>query len=251
MIIEWTDPPTDALDQLPGWMRELGLVDVTLSLTGAHIANLPPLDRSIDPHPYLRRHLGPKIPVIVVTGAPVAGKTGVLEILSRDPRLHVVPEAATIFIKQIGIDPFGEEGHSERFQMALRNMQMTFEALACSQARSMGKKAVIVDRGTLDSCAYMKRGRSGFNQHFGIEALNEELRYHGVVQLAVTSEAIYEKYRHNNAARRPDETYAKACLIDQSLKQAWKGHSNYTYVDESDWDTKVQRVIDFVNAQIS
>jgi predicted ATPase len=250
VIIEWTDPPVDAYDRLPDWMRGLGLVDVTLSLTAAHIANLPPLDLSVDPLPYLRHQIGPRIPVFVATGGPVAGKSETLKKLAQDPSLLVVPEAATILIKQLGIDPYGPEGHSERFQMALRRVQMTFETLACSQARAMGKKAVVVDRGTLDSCAYIPGGRNGFNQYFGFDAMNEEQRYQAVVQLAVPNETIYNKYRGDNTARPADETHDKALNISKALQQAWGKHPRYLYVDDTDWDTKQRRAIEFITSQL-
>lgn len=250
VIIEWTDPPANAYNQLPEWMRSLGLVDVTLSLTAAHIANLPPLDSTTDPLPYLRHQIGPRIPVVVVTGGPVAGKSTILEKLAQDPSLLVVSEAATILIKQLGINPYGPDGHSERFQMALRRTQMTFEALACSQARAMGKKGVVVDRGTLDSCAYIQGGRNGFNQYFGFDALNEEQRYHAVVQLAVPCKSIYDKHRGDNSARPADETYDKALLISKALQQAWGKHPRYLFVDDTDWNAKQRRVIEFMNTQI-
>lgn len=246
MIVEWNDPPENvSISMLPDWLHGCGLVDVTDSITSAHIANLPPLNNNTDPIPYLQDQIAKKIPMIVLTGGPCSGKSTALRVLAEDPRFHVVPEAASILIAQLGIKPVGDDGHSDRFQIAHRRVQMIFEALARSQARADGKKVVILDRGTVDAAAYIPGGIAHYGRCFGVEALNDARRYHAVVQIAVPPSEIYEAHQHNNPARREDYTQAKA--LETKIVNAWKSHPNYTFVDDLNWQTKLDTVISCVN----
>lgn len=246
-IVEWHNPPAGATDEdLPDWIRTCGVVEVTNALTSAHIAALPAFDGPEDAFLSLQDQIANAIPMIVLTGGPCSGKTSVMDILAKDKRLHVVPEVATILIGQLGIKPFGKNGHGVRFQIALRRIQLVFEALARLQARADGKAAVVMDRGVLDACAYLPHGWLSYKKYFGVTANDDGRRYKVVIQLAVPKRSVYNAHRKNNPSRR--ETHAQAVALGKKIREAWEGHREYLMADHPDWEAKQEFVVDRVYA---
>ncbi len=246
-MIEWNDPPAGVTAKdLPAWMDACGLIDVTNALTSAHIANLPSFDDTDDVLLSLQDLIADDIAMLVLTGGPCSGKTSVMEALANDPRAHAVPEVATILIGQLGVKPFGARGQNVRFQIALRRVQIIFEALARLQARADGKSVVVMDRGVLDACAYLPDGKESYHKYFGVSADDDGKRYKAVAQLSVPDEAIFEANRRNNPSRR--ESHQEAVILGHKICESWIGHGNYLHINDGDWPHKKARALEFVYA---
>lgn len=217
---------------------------MTNALTSAHIANLPSFDDKDDVLLSLQDQIAEDITMLVLTGGPCSGKTSVMEALANDPLVHAVPEVATILIGQLGVKPFGARGQNVRFQIALRRVQIIFEALARLQARADGKSVVLMDRGVLDACAYLPNGKRSYWKYFCVSADDDGKRYKAVAQLSVPDEEVYEANRRNNPSRR--ETHPEAAVLGHKIHDAWIGHDDYLLIDDGDWAKKKARAIEFI-----
>ncbi len=240
MILEWHNPPADADARLQKRFSQADLLEVTDSLTSAHIANLPGLDDADQNLAQTFQSIAKDVRMIVMTGPPGAGKSTFLKECAADPRMHVVPEVASILISQLGVRPFGEAGLSERFQIQLRNIQIAFEALARSEAQRKGCRAVVMDRGTLDAAAYLPHGTRDFTKLFNIYPDQEAQRYYGVIFLGLPPREVYERIRKNNPAR--SETYEQALKLEQGILGAWYSHTFRQEARALDWKTKCEQV---------
>ncbi|MBP7133853.1 ATP-binding protein [Patescibacteria group bacterium] len=243
-IIEWNDPPEGATaEQLPAKLQELGLVEVTLSLTAAYIANLPLIGSDVEALARVRELLSPRVRMIPFTGAPCSGKSTLLQILSKDPLVHCVPEIASIILSQLGAKPFGSPDHTAQFQITVRATQLHFEGLARSQAFLDGKEVVALDRGTADGAAYLRGGVSEYEALFRVSYTEELERYsQGVIQLALPPREIYDKMRFNNPART--ETYDQALALEQRIREAWSPHPDYVFISGDTWAEKERRALE-------
>ncbi len=239
-ILEWNDPPGDADERVRRMWPDADLLEVTDTLTSAHIANLPALDDPERNLAQVHQSVANDVRMIVMTGPPGAGKSAFLAECVADPRIHVVPEVASILISQLGVRPFGAAGLSERFQIRLRQIQVAFEALARSEAQRKGCKAVLLDRGTLDAAAYLPGKTAEFAKRFGIHPEREGQRYHGVIVLGLPPRDVYDRIRGNNPART--ETYEQAEALAFGIRQAWCHHPLCTRADSLDWDIKREQV---------
>lgn len=242
MILEWNDPPEFAEAAAQALWPDADLLEVTDTLTSAHIANLPALDDPEQNLAQVYQSIAKDVRMIVMTGPPGAGKSTFLAECAADPRIHVVPEVASILISQLGVRPFGAAGLSERFQIRLRQIQVAFEALARSEAQRKGCKAALMDRGTLDAAAYLPGGTGTFAKLFRIHPDREAQRYHGVIVLGLPPRDVYDRIRGNNPAR--SETYERAAELEPRIKNAWYGHTFRYDADALDWETKCQQVRD-------
>lgn len=165
------------------------------------------------------------IPRIVLTGGPCAGKSTLVEELKATEEFHCVPELATVIIGQFGIMPDG----SDMFQRTLYCIQRAIEEGAARQAVKNGKRALILDRGTLDSAGFVPGGWREFEEMVGTSRAVEYSNYDAVMFLPVPSREIYNANRHNNPVRR--ETWEEARRADEQLHDAWREHPDFYYLE--------------------
>lgn len=234
---------------LPAWIHEA--VNVTDSVTNMHLAVLAHhLECVTDARPILD-HLVPNVPMIVLTGGPGSGKTTLMQacVETFGDRMHCVPEVASILIAQLGVPPPSDPNSRDylQFQRTLYTVQREFEALAQMQARRDGKKAVLLDRGTLDAMAYLPRPEQ-YEAFFNTSPDNERQRYAKAIVLAPPPENVYNRIRTNNPAR--SESYTEAVALSQRIASAWEtartfdDPSELTWRVSDNWDAKRAHVLD-------
>lgn len=224
---------------IPEWFGTA--TEVTNSLTNLHLARLSTDLRgtSQDPLPLIQAHLARRIRRIVVTGGPGSGKTGLMEtIRSRYPDVHVIPEVATIIIAQLGIVPDGTAVGLIRMQRAIWRTQKIFEMTSVQYAASIGKKAVILDRGSVDNAAYLGGGIREMERRYRTSLASEYANYDEVIWLDTPPEDIYQRIKANNVART--ETWEQAKRLGETLYEVWSYHPRFNAVRVSgdDWAAK-------------
>ncbi len=191
-----------------------------------------------------------RIPKIVLTGGPCAGKTTALSKLRQ--RLEdlgytviVVTEAATDLILA-GIQPrrLGPSG----FQGQIIGLTQEKERRMLEAARLMpgDRKVILCDRGLADVLAYIPPheadlllGERGLN----LVSLRDE-PYDAVIHLRSLAFDKPDLYScENNIAR--SETVEQAAALDERTLAAWTGHSHLRIVDNSGdgLEGKIDRVL--------
>jgi len=249
VVLERELPSREEPVTLPPWIH--GAFEVTDSVTNQHLArlatelSLAPADRPP------REYLAPKLPCIVLTGGPCSGKSTIMEILRREmgDEIHCVPETASILIGQVGIRPTTDPRESFLFQRTLYRVQRAFEEISNTQARRDDKRAVVVDRGTVDSAAYLKKGVWEFEAVCGTKRAYEYGMYSHVICLETPSEEIYQANKDNNPSR--GESYAEARKLSDLTRSVWDQHERFVLVSSlCAWDAKVERVRQAVRAAL-
>lgn len=181
---------------------------------------------------------------IVLTGAPCSGKSTALTLLKNmHPDLFCVPEAATILIGQVGILPVPSE---RSFQYALRRTQISFEDAAVRQAASIGKKAVILDRGTIDGAGFV--GAQAFESLFRTTLKAEYDRYDAVIMLSLPDRETYDLFRTGNSARR--ETYETSKKVEGNLFNVWCHHPRFRLITAETWEGKYEAVVKAIEEEL-
>lgn len=189
--------------------------------------------------------LAPTIPRIVLTGAPCSGKTTTMRALAGHEWYHCVPETATIVMGQVKVTP---SIGLVPFQSCIRKVQTSFEDAAIQQAQQNGKRAVIFDRGTLDSAAFVG-GPEVYARALRADIDEEMSRYDAVIMLSPSPKAIFEKEKGNNPIR--GESYEDAIARDQDLRQVWEKHPNFRYITENrSWGQKLEAVLNAIGDAI-
>lgn len=226
----------------PGWV--LDWTDVTSWLTNRHLARIA---RDLDPASADDRPVDELLPKrlsrVVLTGGPCSGKSSAMAALQTEigGLVHVVPETATIIIATVGAKPPRDAAGLRRFQRTIYQVQSGFEAVSELQAVRDGKKALLIDRGTVDNAAYIAGGVKEFEKVCSTEVAREYANYDLVVQLAVPPQDVYDRKCANNPARSED--YAQARELDRRIRAAWSGHPNYRYIENGrSWDHKLDTV---------
>lgn len=221
--------------ELPPWI--LDATEVTETVTNYQLAKLAStLDGNLDGDDVIYQSLVNRIPRIVLTGAPCSGKSTAIRLLRNDADLnvHVMPETATIVMGELAITP---SAGTKSFQTTLRKAQLAFEAGAVRQAERDGRKGVILDRGTLDSAAFVG-GTKAYEDLLNTQKDIEFARYDKVIMLGLPSRAIYDANRANNSVRI--ESYEQAEVIERALLHIWKDHPDFLYVTDYrlGWEAK-------------
>ncbi len=199
-----------------------------------------------------------KVPMIVLTGGPCAGKTTVLSYLRQKLEemgytVFTVPEMATLILNT-GINPTSIGLSTKEFQQIILESQLDFEDMILDlsgQVQSKGKKQplIICDRGAMDILAYMeplefKELAESLGAPMG-ELLGS--RYQGVIHLRSAAVGLEEAYNLDNPMRH--ETAEEARTKDAAVCNAWCGHSHLRVVPAmADFAAKRQRVLEEVCA---
>lgn len=233
---------------LPPWIYEA--VEVTDSITNLHLARLATeLKHTALAMPEFSIHeellrTTKKIPRIVLTGGPCSGKSALLEVLRREfgETIHCVPETATILISMVGIKPSRDLFALSRFQETVHRVQRIFEETSAQQAISEGRRALVLDRGSVDNAAYLGGGLIEMSQRFATTPQAEYARYGLVVCLDVPPEHIFQAHRDNNPAR--SETYDQAVILGERIKEVWRKHPNFLVVPNGqNWQEKQETAL--------
>jgi len=223
---------------LPPWIHDA--VEVTETLTNRHLARLAhDLADAQNDRP-IRELLPKRIPHIVLTGGPCSGKSSVMRELQAEfgSVVHCVPEVASIVIAQVGVKPPVGDGMAMRkFQRTIYRVQRGFETISDLQAVRDGKKALLLDRGTVDGAAYMKGGLDELAKVCRTSGEYEYGQYDLIVCLAPPPPKVYREQSGNNPAR--SETYAEAEELGRRIKKVWRGHPRFLFIPAvRSWEAK-------------
>jgi CYTH domain-containing protein/predicted ATPase len=231
----------DEAFEKPEWLEDA--VDVTESVNNLALAKLASKLGDKKPSKELHEILRPPLPLIALTGGPCSGKTTAISKLKNElgEKIRVVPEAARFLIEELGMRPDPNDPIAyANFQEKLYLTQRTLEEAALDDAWSQSQKAVIADRGTLDTLAYLKGGVKEFERLTGARVDHELARYTRVIHLATAPETHYRK----DDARH--ESYEDACKLGDLVQLAWKGHRHLRLARLENWDHKMAQVIGYV-----
>ncbi len=242
-VLERELPSAETPCPLPSWADSDQAVEVTNDVTNYDLAKLASALGGLESPPSIFELVTKPLPIIVITGGPCSGKSSILATIRRTypARIHVVPEAASIVINDVGIPFPAENGLFVRqFQQQLYTVQASFEFLARMRGKLAGQEAIVVDRGSADSIAYLPNGVEEFEKTCQTQLGYEYERYAAVICLKVPPPEIYEKYHRSNPARR--ESYEDAVATGERTVSAWQDHPNFHYVDDEDWEAKAQSV---------
>jgi CYTH domain-containing protein/predicted ATPase len=234
----------------PPWIHDW--FEVTDSVTDRLLARLSrDLEDSMSDRPIIDL-LPKRIPHIVVTGGPCAGKSTAMAALRGEigDLVHCVPEVATIVIEQVGVrppvrDPVG----MRKFQRTLYRVQRGFETISDLQALQDGKRALLTDRGTIDGSAYMDGGHDEFEKVCRTSVLHEYGQYDLVICLGVPPKHVYDANKHNNPARK--EGYKQAVKLGERIIGAWSKHPNFHLVDGKSWQEKLDAIRAIIGSFLS
>ena len=253
MIIELEMDSADKEVSVPKWV--LSSTEVTNSISNLHLARLETDLKgfSVEPLSQVYQMLTKRMPKIVLTGGPCSGKSSVMETLSKEMSglVHCVPEVATIVISRLGVKPENADPVSVfRFNRAVYRIQKIFEATSAEYAISMGRKAMILDRGSIDNAAYMPGGIKEMEETYKTTVGFEYSQYDAVVCLETPAQDVYEAMRSNNPARTED--YAEACSLGSNMVNVWKGHPDFYLIKNGNsWQEKERAAVNLVKRLIS
>lgn len=181
--------------------------------------------------------------LIVLTGGPGAGKTAVLDIVSRMLNHHiaVLPEAASLLFA--GGFPRRDSPAARRAaQRAIFHVQHELEALALEEGKV---HCAICDRGTLDGLAYWPGPAEDFFSQLGTNKADELRRYSTVIHLRTPQVG----YNHQNPLRI--ESAEEAHAIDERIAQAWADHPNRVFIENApDFMSKAHAALDAIVAAL-
>eukprot|EP01094_Clydonella_sp_ATCC50884_P000728 TRINITY_DN10557_c0_g1_i2.p1 TRINITY_DN10557_c0_g1~~TRINITY_DN10557_c0_g1_i2.p1 ORF type:complete len:348 (-),score=67.92 TRINITY_DN10557_c0_g1_i2:137-1180(-) len=196
-----------------------------------------------------------RVPVIVLTGGPCAGKTSAMSHVTK--RLSelgygavVVPELATTLMS--GGIPLLEVEQADELTVKSKMVkaQMHNEGLFADLIGLLKTPHVVLcDRGVLDSRAYMSDETWEKMLEVNGWTVNDlrERRYDAVIHLvtaAIGAESFYTL--ENNETRT--ETVEEAIELDHKCANAYLGHPKHFFADNinADFTTKLSRVLNFV-----
>jgi predicted ATPase len=240
-------PSADFAPKLPDWIRDA--VEVTDSLTNRHLARLArDIADSGSDRPIRDLLLPRRIPRIVLTGGPCSGKSTLMaELRERfGNALHCVPEVATIVIAQVGVKPpVGDPVGMRKFQRTIYRVQRGFETISDLQAIRDGKKALLLDRGTVDGAAYMDGGLKELESVCRTSREHEFGLYDLVVCLKTPPRRVFKEKSANNPAR--SETHEAAARLGRRIAKVWGQHPRFTFIGNNrSWEDKSRAVISTV-----
>lgn len=189
-----------------------------------------------------------RIPHVVITGAPITGKTTVVESLRDNPDVAVIEEAATWLLEN-EYPPISEDNpwtYEWQLGLVTRVIQRTIEREDEVQERAAaeGKKLIVQDRGILDTAPFLNDGVVEFNKLSPIGANEVFGRYHSVIFLEWLGPHINDPA--NNAVRF--HGLAEAERLSEPTRQVYSEHPNFIAVDNI--EDRAERVASIVTAII-
>ena len=175
-----------------------------------------------------------RIPKLVLTGGPCAGKSTAMERIVCDLRECgyepiVVPEAATALMRAGFV--ISEMG-SYAFQRTLICLQAEQERIYEQGAQCLphARPILLCDRGRMDGKAYMSDAE--FAKMLGELDLQEAeilASYDAVFHMETVARRYPRAYSNANNATRYEAT-AEAVGVDDRLQQIWSAHPSYHFV---------------------
>ncbi|MDD9934002.1 MAG: ATP-binding protein [Myxococcales bacterium] len=167
----------------------------------------------------------PRMPRVVFTGGPAAGKTAVLDVLRRHLAggVAVLPEAATILFTGGFPRPKDVAGR-RHVQQAIFQVQRSIEGIYGIEHPDVPH---ICDRGGLDGAAYWPGGLSRFLGAMGTTLDSEYRRYDAVIFMETSA---YDEHAYPAENPYRTETPAQARKIDRTLREIWEGHPQFFLV---------------------
>lgn len=227
--------------ELPPWLVKA--TEITENLSNIHLARLASELRNLDGQVALNHvnDLQKDISRIVIAGPPCSGKSSVISLLKNEmPNVYFVPETASIVIHQLGIKPSSDRIANRRFQFAVYQTQKIFEMLSIQFARLENRKAIAVDRGTLDNAAYFEGGLEEFLSFFKTSVKQEYARYNAAIYLGPPPKHIFERDRLKNPARY-EKSYEEIIQRHNRLFGLWNKHPAFFYIGPNiSWEEKVE-----------
>ena len=181
--------------------------------------------------------------LVAVTGGPGAGKTALLDVLSRSLCRHVavLPESASLLYRG-GFPRRPTAAAREAAQRCIFRVQRELEWLVEREGQS---GLALCDRGTLDGLAYWPGSEQAFWEQMGTDRERELSRYAAVVHLRTPRVG----YNHENPLRI--ESADEALALDLRIEAVWAGHPRRYVIDASDdFLNKVGRALAVVRAEI-
>lgn len=197
-----------------------------------------------------------KVPEIVLTGGPCAGKTTGLNYISeklkdRGFRVFLVPEAATMIINP-GVpdisaiaakEPEKYFKIEESMFLLQRALRKEFNRLA--EIFENEKRVIIFDRAEMDVKSYIPEPRfEAMLRDLKLDLRDVRDSYDGVIHLVTAASGAEQFYTlENNKARR--ETFKEAIAADERTKNAWIGHPHLKIINNSaaDFEAKMKRTL--------
>jgi predicted ATPase len=171
-----------------------------------------------------------RIPHVVITGAPMTGKTTVADALRSRDDLLVIEEAATWLLEHeyppISTDnPWSYEWQVGLVQRVIARAKQR-EDEAQEIALTQGKKVILHDRGILDTVPFLKGDIEEFDTLSPIKHVEVLARYDTVIYLGWLGSARLDA--SNNTIRFQDIEQAKQ-LIEPS-RRAYIDHPRFVEV---------------------
>jgi predicted ATPase len=182
--------------------------------------------------------------LIVVTGAPGAGKTALLEVLRRSFCEHVavLPDAADIVFRG-GFARHSSQSGRRAAQRAIYRVQVEQERLIKEEH---AVAAALCDRGTLDGIAYWPGDVSDFWREVDTTAARELARYAAIIHLRTPPPSD-----HTPRNQLRPEIGREAAVIDQRIAHVWRDHARVFTVDPAPlFGDKVARALAIVRGEV-
>lgn len=182
---------------------------------------------------------------IVLTGGPGAGKSVIAaEVLRRDSRFVLVPEAATQVYTRLGTtwDRLDPVNRKEAQRMIYRT-QVDQEARI---AAANPDKHLLLDRGTIDGAAYWPDGPEAYWSDLGSSLSREITRYDEIIWLETAAAlGIYDGAASNNVRF---ENADAAIESGKLLLRLYHSHPKLRHVGAFvELEDKVRAVIEHLN----
>lgn len=191
-----------------------------------------------------------RIPRIVLTGGPCAGKTTALAQMSSWCVEHgyhplIVPEAATTLIGG-GMDPRNENFQESVFSF-VTSMEALFETFAITLMVEGKKPVLICDRGICDQKGYMTS--AAFEALLRRRAMSlvdaRDLRYDGIIFLRSAANGAEEFYGAASNVTRY-ESLEEARVLDERTLDAWVGTPHLFIIENTkgvSFESKIAKAV--------